>query len=72
MRDYDGSFVPDDEERYERMLKLFRSAQSPEALETVLLLYLFDRSYSRRDLNEAFHLVEREKGFRPKAERVGG
>ncbi len=54
-------FVPEDRERFEQMMKMMAVAEDEKQLEQIMLLFVFDLTYSRSDILMAEKLTKKEK-----------
>jgi len=54
---------PQDQAKYDEMVRDFRRCATKENLEVHMMIYLLDRSYPRADIALALHDVEIEKGW---------
>lgn len=53
-----------DAKRYARILLLMSKASTPEQLNDITMLFIFDLSFAREDIGLALNTVERAKGWR--------
>lgn len=53
-----------DQAKYNQMVKLMSAAKTPEALNDITVLYIFDPSFDRGDIAAALSHVECEKGWK--------
>lgn len=57
--------VPQNADRFATAVLLLSKAATARDLDSLLLLFIMDRSYARADIAAAQHIVERELGFVP-------
>ena len=61
---YDKAFkAATDKWKFNQMVQFFREAETKDEMMDILKLFLFDMSYTRRDLSSAQYVVEKEKGW---------
>ncbi len=60
----DDRYVPQDREKYERLLKFFSNVQEADDLKTAMLLFIMDISYPRADIIMAERVTKKTKGWR--------
>lgn len=56
-------YEPEYPEGFERTLKLMAAAEDAEQLKAIMLLFVFDLSYSRQDILMAERITKQEKGW---------
>jgi len=62
--EYAPSYVPEDRDAYERMMKLFSNATNVDELKKISMLYIMDKNYRRPDIIVAVERTARAHGWK--------